>query len=527
MNPFSVSNSSEPTEQSSAVSGISISDMLPDAKLIGTDGVSVTSCCGSHLEVEPGDLFVALLGANDDGHDFAAAAIGRGANAIVTERLLAIDAPQILVSDTRQAYGEICQRLAGNPSTRMTTVGVSGSDGKTVTSHLIQRVLTEAGKTPGIISSIEVNAGGDRQSVPSPQVNSPLIADQLSRMVLEDCNAAVVEISSRSLAGRAMSGINLDVAVLTNIRRDPDNFHGNSKNYRRAMERMIGHLKSTGVAVVNADDPKSNSLLDRLAVPTLTFGMKQEANVTAIVLERSAADQVFIISAGGQSVPVRTPIVGDPHIYNCLAATATGLAIGIDLHTIARGLESASKIAGRMQRVECGQPFGVWVDAASSPSQLAHALRTLKQVTTGNVWCVCSVEESQSTHQRQLIGEVVEKASHQAIVTRTAVDSMIDYEPIHEVLDGFRHPENARIIPNRFKAIEFALHEAQPGDAVLISGCGERPFALVGEHQWTINDRDVCQAWLYDHASMLDEKFSSRLRSERNTSIYNIDDYRG
>jgi UDP-N-acetylmuramoyl-L-alanyl-D-glutamate--2,6-diaminopimelate ligase len=118
------------------------------------------------------------------------------------------------------------------------------------------------------------------------------------------------------------------------------------------------------------------------------------------------------------------------------------------------------------------------------------------------------------------LGEVVEKAANKSVITRTSADPMVDYEPIHQVLDGFQKPESAQIIPNRFKAIQWVLDQAQPGDAVLISGCGERPFALVGEHHWTIADRDVCQAWLYDNASMLTEKF------EKPPSIYKIDDYR-
>ena len=144
----------------------------------------------------------------------------------------------------------------------------------------------------------------------------------------------------------------------------------------------------------------------------------------------------------------------------------------------------------------------------------------MTQVTKGKIWCICSTDPQQSEHQRRLLGEVAEKAANTSVITRTSADPMVDYEPIHQVLDGFRDPESAQIIPNRFKAIEWVLSQAKAGDAVLISGCGERPFALVGEHHWTIADRDVCQAWLYDNASMIQEK------CEASPSIYNIDDYR-
>ena len=509
------------TQLSSEMAGIPVQQILPTSKLIGANRIAVSSCCGHWQDVQPGDVYVAVIGSEIDGHEFAYEAIERGAVAVVTERLLAIDKPQILVQDTRRSYGEICHALAGAPSQRLKTIGVSGTDGKTVTSHLIQSILRADDRRAGMISSIEVSAGRKGHSLPNKQINPPAIAEQLSSMVIGDCNHAVVEIPSMALADRSLSGVKLDIAVLTNIRRDPDNCHGNSKNYSRAFLRMLDHLNAGGLAVVNADDPKTHFLLDKIIHPTLTVGVKQEANVVGRVLQRSNCDQVFTITAGSESVVIRTSMIGDQHVYNCLSAAAVGLTLNISLQTIAKGIESAGQIPGRMQRVECGQSFGVWVDSATSATQLANALRTLRQVVSGKIWCLCSVEDGQSKLQRRTMGEVVEKAAGQAIITRTSADPMVDYEPIHQVLDGFEKPESAQVVPNRFKAIEWVLSRAQPGDAVLISGCGERPFALVGENKWTIADTDVCEAWLYDNSSMLEEKDQSDAES-----IYDIEDYR-
>ena len=509
------------TQLSTEMTGISVQQILPKSKLIGADQISVSSCCGHWQDVQPGDVYVAVIGSEIDGHEFAYQAIEKGAAAVVTERLLAIDKPQILVQDTRRSYGEICQALAGAPSQRLKTIGVSGTDGKTVTAHLIQSILQADQAKVGIISSIEVTAGSEGHSLPNKQINPPAIAEHLSAMVMGDCNHAVVEIPSMSLADRSLSGVKLDIAVLTNVRRDPDNCHGNSKNYARAILRMLDHLNPGGMAVVNADDPKSHFLLDQIVQPTLTIGVKQDANVVGKVLQRSNCDQVFTITAGSESVVVRTSMIGDQHVYNCLSAAAVGLTLNISLQVIAKGIESAGQIPGRMHRVECGQPYGVWIDSATSATQLANALRTLRRVATGKIWCVCSVEEGQSKLQRRMMGEVAERASGQAIITRTSADPMVDYEPIHQVLDGFEHPESAQIVPNRFKAIEWVLSRAQPGDAVLISGCGERPFALVGENKWTIADSDVCEAWLYDNSSMLDDKFQADVET-----VFDIEDYR-
>jgi len=509
------------TNLSSEMAGIPVQQILPSAKLIGANHVSISSCCGHWQDVQPGDVYVAVIGSEIDGHEFAYEAIEKGAVAVVTERLLAIDAPQILVQDTRRSYGEICHCLAGAPSQRLKTIGVSGTDGKTVTAHLIQSILRADQRATGMISSIEVTAGKEGHALPNKQINPPAIAEQLSAMVLGSCSYAIVEIPSMALANRSLSGVKLDVAVLTNVRRDPDNCHGNSNNYSRAFLRMLDHLNEGGLAVVNADDPKSHFLLEKIAHPTLTIGVKQDANVMGKVLQRSNCDQVFTITAGSESVVIRTAMIGDQHVYNCLAAAAVGLTLNINLQTIAKGIEAAGHIAGRMQRIECGQPFGVWIDSATSATQLANALRTLRQVVTGKIWCVCSVAEGQSKLQRRMMGEVAQRAAGQAVITRTSADPMVDYEPIHQVLDGFDKPESAQVVPNRFKAIEWVLSRAKAGDAVLIAGCGERPFALVGENKWTIADSDVCEAWLYDNSSMLEEKSQAEVET-----ILDIEDYR-
>ena len=510
------------TQAINASLGIRLRDIFPEAKLINADEVYVRSCCGHWNDCQQDDLFVAIVDAEQDGHDFTNEAIQLGASAIVTERLLGTARPQCIVRDTREAYGRICQALAGKPSQHLTTVGVTGTDGKTVTSHLIRSVFRAAQLKTGIVSSIEVNCG-QKESVPSQDLNPPRLAQQLSRMVLSNCTNAVVEIPSVALAKRCLAGVEVDVAVITNIRKNHLKFHGSTENYRRAKMRLLEQLKPRGLAILNADDPTTYFLLDQITQPVLTIGMKQDAEVTARLIERTKSEQTFLVIAGSESIPVRTTIIGDQHIYNCLAAVAVGLSVGLDLSTIAKGLETTGNIPGRLERVECGQSFGLWIDSARSPGQLANALRTIKQVTDGEVWCVCSTDQGQSEIQRRRIGEVVERAAHKVVITRTTAQEAVDFEPAHQMLDGFENPENARLLPSRFKAIQWVLENAKPNDAVLVSGCGERPFALIGEEHWTITDRDVCQAWLYDHAEIVGKKQESTFASNQ---IFNIDDFR-
>ena len=344
-----------------------------------------------------------------------------------------------------------------------------------------------------------------------------MLAEKLAQMVLGNASHAIIEVSSIALARRELAGTRLDAAVLTNIREDHLGFHGSSQNYRRANARLLRYLKPTGFAIINADDPTSNRLLDQLDCPTLTIGIKQSAEIRGKLIERNASEQMFLMTAGNESAVVRTSSVGNQHVYNCLTAAAVGLACGIDLNTIVRGLESVSLIPGRMERVDCGQPFDVWIDSARSPRQLATAINSIHQVTDGNIWCVCSTTDDQTKEERRMMGRIVEKTIHRPVITNTVVDQSTDYEPTHQVLDGFNHPSRAQICPNRIRAIEWALQQCQPGDALIITGRGEKPIATVGDNKWEISDRDVCQAWLYDRGSGTDRE---------DPPIYNINDFR-
>ncbi|MCH2182923.1 MAG: Mur ligase domain-containing protein [Mariniblastus sp.] len=480
--------------------GIRLDKILPSAQNVGSSDVMVRSCCGQWNECEPSDLYVAVVGNEMDGHDYAPDAVRRGATAVVGERLLAVDCPQFIVEDSRQAYGLICHALAGRPSDLMTTIGVSGTDGKTVTSHLIHSVIQAAGHRAGLATSIESQLGSLRLP-PSPSFNPPVMADQLMQMAMNQCTHAIVESSSVSLAQRACSGLTLDAAVLTNIRRSSLGMHGSRENYLRAKTRLLDCLKPTGFAVVNADDPATHQLLDHIQSPVLSIGIHQAAELTAKMLERDLSSQTFVLRAGSESIPVRTRIIGKQHVYNCLSAAAVGLTLGIDLPTIAQGLEAAV-IPGRLERVDCGQSFGVWIDSAKSPTQVATAIAAVGCGTHGRVWCVCSTDEGQTTEDRRQLGSILEKTTDIAVITSAKVCQQIDYEPTHQVLDGFENPATAQVIPNRLRAIEYVLSNAGPDDAVIVAGCGERPIAVVGERNWDVCDRDVCQAWLYDNTQL-------------------------
>ncbi len=496
--------------------GISLRQLLPDGQFVGATDVVVRSCCGRWTDCRTDDLFVAMIDCEGDGHDHVAQALDRGACGVVGERLLAIPKPQCIVDDTRQAFGQICHRLAGNPARHLNVIGVTGSLGKTVTSHLIRSILQTAHEPTDVLSSLEPKSVGLVSGDFRPEAAG--LARGLSAMSRAGFRHAVVEAPSVSLARHGFAGTELNVAVITNIRREHLDYHTTVANYRAAKARLLDYLSPSGFVIINADDPVSAQLLDEIAAPTLTIGLRNSAEITAQILESHPTEQTFLLRAGQQAIPVRVPMIGAHHVYNCLSAAATALVLGIDLPHIARGLEAAGAIPGRLEAVQCGQPFQVYVDAARTPQQLAQALHAVRQVTDRRVICLATHHADDSDDDRQRIGRVVERGADLRVLTSEFLSPADDFEPYHQILDGMREVRSPHIVPDRIRAIEFALGSARPGDAVLIGGCGERPIAAVGDEAWQLTDRDVCQAWLYDQASRPDNPC---------IPTYRIDDYRG
>jgi UDP-N-acetylmuramoyl-L-alanyl-D-glutamate--2,6-diaminopimelate ligase len=477
--------------------GVRLREILPQGQFFGGSDIRVHSCCGDWRSIQPGDAFIALVDRDGDGHDEVARAVQRGATAIVAERFLPVRVPMCVVPDTREAYGRICQRLAGQPDHSMRLIGVTGTHGKTSTSLLIARVLEAAENYVGATTSLGYFDAACSRAATRTTPGPPELADWLARMVGNGCSHAVVEVSSESLACRHTAGLEFDAAVLTNIRREHLDLHGNVQNYRRAKRRLFQQLKPNGFAVVNVDDPTTRSLIPQLDVPQITVGMHADATLQAQVIDRCPSEQTFLLSAGQETVPVRTRTIGDQYVYFCLAAAAVGLVMGIDLTTVVQGIESLENVPGRLERLECGQTFGVFVDCAHTPDALAISLATLRQVTAGRLICVYGAAHGTSGDTRASLGRVVERSADLNIITS---NDPLHEEPLqisHDILDGYRKPGRAHVIPDRAKAIHWALREANPGDVVLLAGKGERDTQLLSDGPIAFDDRQVARDCLY------------------------------
>lgn len=467
--------------------GVSLREVLPDGQFFGQDDVRFTACSLDVAHCQPGDLFAAVVSAEQDAHESAAAAVTKGASGVVCERLLPIDAPQCIVDNVNQAYGRVCHALAGNPSQLLNLIGVAGTDGKTTTSRLIQSILGLARRRQAWRSERRaLNPGhSPADSVPHLEMPTPMApavgfstlapqwwAHRLAELALAGQHQAIIEVPTDALAWHHFSGIGLDAVAITNVRRDPRIWRRGARDYRAAIAASLELLKPSGVAILNADDPTTHQWLDDLQVPAVTVGIRQPAEIQATLVERNIAGQVFRLSIGHSSALVHTTTIGDAHISNALLAAAAAHLQGIDLATIAAGIEQARPLAGQLERIECGQSFAIFIDQCQSPVRLASTLHAISRAKTAaaRVWCVLGAPATADAETRRQLGAIAERHCHTVMITASSESCHAPSDVLHDVLDGFERPAKACLCPNGGRAIEFALELARPGDAILVAG---------------------------------------------------------
>ena len=298
------------------------------------------------------------------------------------------------------------------------------------------------------------------------------------------CTHAFVEISSQALSQARIAGIELGAVCVTNVTDAHLDCHNTVQSYRETKRRILQYLSPTGVAILNADDPVSLKWLDGVNGPVLTFGLGTQAEVTASVVECHANGQTFVLTAGSDSVAVRTTIIGDHHVANCLAAAALSLAYGIDLQAIAAGLEAVEQLPARMERVDCGQGFPVFVDAADTPEALRASLRTARRLAEERVICVWDKSASGAGSEHLAISQVLNRMADLSIVTRPL---------LHAEIDGTA----VEIVNDRAEAIACAVAIAEPGDVVVIAGSRVHPGSLFGTEDETNTDKEIARQLLY------------------------------
>ena len=474
---------------------VSLKGLFPDATIVGADDVWVKACRASSDLCRPGELFVAIDESTRDGHHDAHDAVGRGAVAVLSERLLPISVPQCVVPNSRRAYGRLCQALAGFPAQQLRTVGVTGTHGKTTVQWLLASILEQAGWQTGVWGSLGRFDGATADPCPIDVASSRGVARWLQRTHQHGSGCAVIEASSQALASDLLAATEFDVAVVTNCLHDHLPQHGTRENYLAAKQRIFQHLKPQGAIVLNHDCPVARRWATSLDQPVLTFGLREGANVTGEIVAAMPGEQSVLLHLGDETFALQSRLVGEHQLQNCLAAAAAGLVLGVPSQQIVSGLETMDVVPGRLERVGDLAGPAVYLDEARTPAALALVLSAVRRVTSGRVFVVYGAGYLPSV-ERARLGRVGERFADVTVLSSHRLNRTAPLRVIHDMLDGFQRPARAQVMPDRAKAICWALSQATTADSVVLVGPqrGNLP-------QSKARDVDVVQAWTEAYAA--------------------------
>jgi UDP-N-acetylmuramoyl-L-alanyl-D-glutamate--2,6-diaminopimelate ligase len=462
---------------------------VPDAKVRGQDSVSIEGLAYRSTDVRPGTLFFCVPGTRLDGHDFAGEAWAAGAPALVVERWLGHDCAQVLVPSVRRAMGPMAAAFYDHPSLELTVVGVTGTNGKTTTTYLLESIFRAAGMVSAVVGTTGVRLGGRAIPFDRTTPEAPDLQGLLALMLREGVGAVALEASSHGLHQHRIDGTRHRCAVFTNLSQDHLDYHGSLEEYFDAKARLFSPELSDQ-AVVNGDSPEGRMLAARPRIPTVTFGLRPGSNLMAEDVRASTSGLSFTV----EGLPVRSHLRGTFNLYNCLGAFAAAREVGIDDAAIVKGIDGVLGVPGRLEPVQAGQPFQVLVDYAHTPDSLENVLRAVRGITGDRVITVFGCGGDRDRGKRPLMGEVATRLSDLTVLTS---DNPRTEEPeaiIAEIETGARRGGGTFLVEvDRRLAIRSALEEAGPPDVVVIAGKGHETGQEFRDRTIPFDDRVVAR----------------------------------
>ncbi len=453
-------------------------------------------------EVAPGDLFIAVTGVKHDGHGYVAQAARSGAAAAVVERFVPeAEIAQIRVPSSRRAMALLAGEETGHPSRELVMAGVTGTNGKTTTAHLIRSALTEAGHRVGFIGTVGYEFGGVNEAAPHTTPEAPELMRMLRAWRNRGATAVAMEVSSHALALERTYGMAFDVGVFTNLTQDHLDFHGTLDAYREAKARLFrtesrGDRTKRFVGALNVDDAAGRWIAAHADCPTVGFGMGAAAEVRAESVQLGPAGTRLRICQGHDSISVSLRLRGAFNVMNALAAFAAGRGMGLPPATIVAGLERVHSVPGRLEPVDEGQPFQVLVDYAHTPDALERALEAVRAFGPRRLLCVFGCGGDRDRGKRPLMGAVASRNADFVFLTSDNPRSEDPLAILAEIETGIEERTKTRTISDRAAAIEEAIAACGEGDALLIAGKGHETYQIVGDRTLPFDDREVARAAL-------------------------------
>ena len=456
------------------------------------DDREITGLSTDSRTVKEGEIFIAVKGHELDGHDFIDQAVRNGASAIVTDRMVGSRAPNCIVDDTSVAAALLARRFFSDPAANLLLVGITGTNGKTSASFLLDSILSCSIGRTGIIGTVGVGSMGELSASTHTTPESVHLYRTLSDFLERGCRAVVMEVSSHAAVQGRIAGLEFDLGVFMNISRDHLDYHETLERYVAAKELFVSTLiepdrtKEPGILVYNADDALVREVADRFGGDTISFGFGGDAAVRGENLEADLDGTRFGLTCDGESIGIELELLGSFSAYNALAAAAAARAVGVSLFDIKRGLERVGGVPGRFQVVSTGKGPKVVVDYAHTPDALERLLLFCKDLGPKRIITVFGCGGERDKGKRPIMGRIARDISDRVYVTD---DNPRGEDPdgiIEDILSG--SGRDVEVVRDRRVAIERAVAEAGEGEIVVVAGKGHETYQIIGNERLPFND---------------------------------------
>jgi UDP-N-acetylmuramoyl-L-alanyl-D-glutamate--2,6-diaminopimelate ligase len=477
--------------------------------LAGDEDAPVTDVTHDSRQAREGSLFVAVQGANLDAHSFVDAVMEQGAAGVISERVMPPDfsGGWIQVAEARRAMALAAALVHGHPSRELKLVGITGTNGKTTTTYLVAAIAKAAGEKVAMTTTVEYSVGDESIKAERTTPEATDVQRLLRRAVEAGCRTAVMESSSQAIDLHRCDALSYSVAVFTNLTRDHLDYHGTMDNYFAAKRKLFDGGLGTPprASVINVDDERGAQLARELesdGARVVSYALNEKADVTAFDVRHSLDGMRFRLSTPLGQRDLHSPLVGRPHIYNILAAVASGLELRYDLDVISRAIETCAGAPGRFERVPHEGDFAVVVDYAHTDDALLNVLRTAREVTQGRIITVFGCGGDRDRSKRAPMGEAAASLSDVVILTSDNPRTEDPERIFADVEAGMRETTKPyEKIADRRKAITRAIAEARTGDLVLIAGKGHEDYQIIGREVFHFDDKEVAREALASKSS--------------------------
>ena len=487
-----------------------LEDLIRGLALVKTAGAldrPVTGICSDSRRVSAGCLFACVRGARVDGHDFALGAVDSGAGAVLADHDLGLPASvaQVIVEDVRRALAGISARFYGEPSHELTIMGITGTNGKTTTAHLVKSIVEAAGERAGVMGTLGHYVGDTYEKDPFTTPEAPEVHRYLRSMVDSGQKYCAMEVSSHALALHRADQVDFDVVCFTNLSRDHLDFHGGYDEYKKAKMRLFqtGDESPFGPnrkVVVNVGDDMGREIAELSALPCLTYCLGKDADVRGDILSMERQGSRLKVSHAQGTTMVKTGLQGRMNVENALAAFAVGLVLGFDEDAILKGIAALEQLPGRVEVIS-GRGRSAVIDYAHTPDALRRLLTDMRELTGRRLISVFGCGGDRDRGKRPEMGRIAAELSDLIFITSDNPRTEDPERIIEEILGGVPVGSNHVVEPDRERAIERAVAASEEGDLIVVAGKGHEDYQILGTRKIHFDDREIVRKLLGDIAN--------------------------